>query len=84
MGEVVVCYLDLGLADRGDDIQLLSEQLSDALIQIQAEVVRTRKSASIRLEVPLISKKDYDDGRIRDTLHAWACLFEWWLVVENY
>lgn len=83
LGEVAVCYLDLELPGRGDEVELLARQFSEQLREIGAEVVQTRKSASIRLEAPLISKKDFDDVRIRQTLLVWAQLLDWWLVTTS-
>jgi hypothetical protein len=78
LGEVHVCYLDLALPDRGEDVDVLSDEHAEVLAQIGASVVRTRKSASFRLEVPLMSKCNFDDDRIRETLSTWAKMLDWW------
>lgn len=72
------CVVDLELAGRGDDVELLKEQYSDALLSTGILVEKASKSAVFRLQVPLVAPPHFDQEKVRAALQAASALKAWW------
>lgn len=72
------CVVDLQLAGRGNDIEILKKQYTQALEGTGISIIQTGKSASFRLEVPPVSPIDFNDENIRIALHSASKLLNWW------
>ena len=77
-GEYVVCVVDLELSDRRKDKELLEERYSSAMKTEGIKIKETGKSASFRLNVPLIEPPAFDEYKVRDAFHAAEKLKMWW------
>lgn len=70
--------VDLELAGRGDEVDKIKDQFRSELENSNISVVKTGKSASFRLEVPLIEPPEYEEQKVRQALRAATQLQEWW------
>jgi len=70
--------MDLELAGRGNDVELLQRQYQRELAGTRILVQKTEKSASFRLNVPAIVPPDFDQEKVREALQAAVKLKSWW------
>jgi hypothetical protein len=77
-GQFTRSVVDLELSGRGDDVENLQEKYNDFLIVEKANVVKTGKSASFRLEAPLIAPPLFEEEKIRKALKHALLLKTWW------
>ena len=77
-GKFTSCVVDLQLAGRGDDVELLRQQYKELLAGTEITVVKTGGSASFRLPVPAITPPIFDGTKVREALIAASKLMAWW------
>ncbi len=70
--------VDLQLAGRGGDVEDLRVQYAESLKGTNITVEKTGKSASFRLEVPLIEPPVFDKAKVREALQTAQFLKDWW------
>ncbi len=77
-GEYFDCMVDLQLIGRGKDIEHLEERYGSAMKNKEIKIKETGKSASFRLNVPLIKPPAFDEYKIRDAFRTAEMLKNWW------
>ncbi len=81
-GIYTYCVVDLELAGRGDNVECLKEQYSQALSSTGIVVEKASKSAVFRLQVPFVAPPHYDEEKVRAALQAASDLKAWWEKVK--
>ena len=77
-GEYVGCVVDLQLADRGKDKELLEKRYGSTMKTEGIKIKETGKSASFRLKVPLIKPPEFDERKVREAFRQAKRLKDWW------
>ena len=77
-GRFTNCVVDLQLAGRGKDMELLKEKYGSGMKSKGIKIKKTGKSASFRLNVPLIEPPAFDECKVRDAFRAAEKLINWW------
>ncbi|MEI2772494.1 MAG: hypothetical protein ABTR54_01835 [Candidatus Competibacter sp.] len=70
--------VDLELSGRGEDVEQLRREYASDLRNTGITVVKTGKSASFRLEVPMIEPPKYEENKVREALKAAMILKNFW------
>ena len=70
--------VDLVISGHGKDVELLKAKYAASLKETEICVVKTGKSASFRLEVPMIEPPKFDEVKVRDALLAATKLKSFW------
>lgn len=82
-GIYIDCYVDLQLDGRGEDVDILRQEYEGFFGDKNITVVRTNKSASFRIYVPLISPPHFEEDKVREALTAAQDLITWWKGVNG-
>ncbi len=75
--------VDLQLDGRGGDVELLEHKFSGNLKETGISIVKTGKSASFRLVVPMIEPPKYEEAKVRSALTAAMKLKNFWMSVNK-
>ncbi len=83
-GKYTSSVVDLQLSGRGDDVEKLQAEYAQALAGEKISLEKTGKSASFRLQVPLVKPPLFDKERVREALTAAQYLKTWWDQASNF
>lgn len=77
-GKYTNCVVDLELAGRSNDTELLQREYANNLAGTEIAIKKTGKSASFRLSVPAVVPPIFEEGKVREALQAASFLRRWW------